>query len=227
MYVDFHSHILPQADHGSENIEMSLSQLSFAACAGVDTIIATPHYYMEDNSVDEFLDRREKAYEQLSKKNESGIRIIKAAEVQIVGDILHLPDLQKLCIEGTNAILLEFPPEPWPYWIYDTVVQIKEERGLVPICAHIDRYSPRGCEKILRTDAYVQINASAFYGIGYRKRYFSKLISENRIHFLGSDSHCSGERAYKEFSKAVKRLSRQMPAITENSRKLLAKGELK
>lgn len=42
MYVDFHSHILPKADHGSESVEMSLMQLYCAEKAGVDTIVATP-----------------------------------------------------------------------------------------------------------------------------------------------------------------------------------------
>ena len=39
MLVDFHSHILPRADHGSDSIETSLCQLESAAKAGVDTTI--------------------------------------------------------------------------------------------------------------------------------------------------------------------------------------------
>ena len=39
MFVDFHSHILPGADHGSQNIRTSLAQLRHAAAAGVDTIV--------------------------------------------------------------------------------------------------------------------------------------------------------------------------------------------
>ncbi len=225
MYVDFHSHVLPRADHGSRNTETSLSQLAHAARAGIDTIVATPHYYIDEETVEEFLKRRERSFRRLSEVNSSGIKIIKAAEVQIGIGLSDLPELPELCIEGTKYILLEFPPEPWPHWIYDSVEEIRRKRGLIPICAHIDRYSPRGCEKILKTGAYVQINASAFWGFGSRKRFFSKLISENSIHVLGSDAHGDGKDAYREFSKAVKRLSKLMPQVTENSRKILAKSE--
>ena len=227
MFVDFHSHILPRADHGSDSIETSLLQLQNAAKAGVDTIIATPHYYIEDNTIEEFLDRREKSFLELSKANDSGIEILRAAEVQIAIGVSELPDLPKLCIEGTNYILLEFPPEPWPYWIYNAVGEIRGKRGLVPICVHIDRYSPRGCEKILKTGAFVQINASAFSGFSWRRRYFSKLISEGSVHLLGSDAHGDGSAEYGDFAKAAKKLNKLMPHITENSRKILAKSEQK
>ena len=227
MFVDFHSHILPRADHGSDSTEMSLLQLENAAKAGVDTIIATPHYYIDDNTIEEFLNRREKAFEELSKVNDSGIRIIKASEVQIAIGLSELPDLPKLCIEGTNYILLEFPQEPWPYWIYNAVEEIREKRGLVPICVHIDRYSPRGRAKILKTGAFVQINASALSGFSCRKKCFVKLISENAVHLLGSDAHGDGQAEYKEFKKAVMRVKKFMPRITETSRKILASSEIK
>ncbi|MEE3459824.1 MAG: CpsB/CapC family capsule biosynthesis tyrosine phosphatase, partial [Candidatus Faecousia sp.] len=41
--IDFHAHILPGADHGSDGLETSLRQLALAEEAGVDTIVATPH----------------------------------------------------------------------------------------------------------------------------------------------------------------------------------------
>lgn len=226
MLVDFHSHILPRADHGSDSIETSLCQLENAAKAGVDIIIATPHYYIEDNTIEEFLARREKAFEALSNANNTGIKIIRAAEVQIAIGLSDLPDLSKLCIEGTKHILLEFPAEPWPYWIYNAVKEISA-RGLVPICVHIDRYSPRGRAKILKTGALVQINASAFSGFSCRKRMFKKLISEGSVHFLGSDAHGDGSAEYGDFAKAAKKLNKLMPQIAENSRKILAKSEQK
>ena len=35
MFIDFHSHILPAADHGSANLETSLKQVALAKEAGV------------------------------------------------------------------------------------------------------------------------------------------------------------------------------------------------
>jgi len=40
-------------------------QLYCAERAGVDTIVATPHLYPAEDTVDAFLERREKAYEKL------------------------------------------------------------------------------------------------------------------------------------------------------------------
>ncbi|MBR3848822.1 MAG: capsular polysaccharide biosynthesis protein [Oscillospiraceae bacterium] len=225
MYVDFHSHILPGADHGSLNIKTSLAQLRYAKAAGVDTIVATPHFYIEEDSVESFLTRREEAFSLLRENNDSGIEIVKASEVQLAIGISELPDLSKLCIGDTKHILLEFPPEPWPYWMFDFVSDIIEKRGLSPIIAHIDRYSERGREKLLSLPAKFQMNAESVIGFGKAKRENLSLARKGSVHVLGSDTHGRGESSYKAFSKAVKKIGAPMEQITEISRKILAKGE--
>lgn len=227
MYVDFHSHILPGADHGSPNLKTSLAQLRHAKEADVDTIIATPHFYIEEDSVKSFLERREAAFSYLEENNDSGIKIIKGAEVQLAIGLSELEGLEKLCIGDTKHILLEFPPEPWPYWMFDFVSDIIEKRGLIPIIAHIDRYSERGREKILSLSAMFQLNAESVVGFGREKKENLTLARQGRIHALGSDTHGSGESSYKAFSKAVKRIGEPIEQITDISRKILAKGELK
>ncbi len=227
MYVDFHSHVLPGADHGSLSLKTSLAQLRHAKEAGVDTIVATPHFYIEEDTVESFLERREKAFETLSENNSSGIRIIKGAEVQLAIGISELPNLEKLCIGDTKYILLEFPEEPWPYWIFDFVSDIIEKRGLTPIIAHIDRYSERGREKLLSLPVKFQMNAEATLGFGKAKRDNLNLIRDGKIHVFGSDTHGSGEKSYKDFSKAIKKIGPSFDRITSISRKILAEGELK
>lgn len=227
MYVDFHSHILPNADHGSESVEMSLMQLYCAEQAGVDTIVATPHFYPSEDTVDAFVERREKAYDELKKAGFHGMKIVKAAEVQIGIDIEKLPDLDKLCIEGTNFILVEFPPEPWPYWLCDSVKAIARDRRLRPICAHIDRYSHIGRDKIMDMNFDVQINASAFLDSRRYRNYYLDLIADDAVHILGSDTHGDGRESYKKFSAAIKKIGKLMPYMTENARKILTAGEKK
>jgi len=221
MFVDFHSHILPGADHGSQNIRTSLAQLRHAAAAGVDTIVATPHFYIEEDTVDEFLKRREEAFALLSENNESGIEIIKAAEVQLAIGISELCGLEKLCIGDTKYILLEFPPEPWPYWMFDFVSDIIEKRALLPIIAHIDRYSERGREKLLSLGVKYQVNASSLIGFCSTKKKLLGLVKSGAVDVLGSDTHGSGEVSYKLFSKATKKLGDSALQIAENSRKIL------
>lgn len=226
MYVDFHSHILPCADHGSESLEMSLAQLHNALKAGVDTIVATPHFYANEDTVEQFLLRREKAYNELVSAGTYGIDIVKAAEVRLVTGIETLDGLEKLCIEGTNYILIEFPNEPWPCGILDSVAEIVRVRRLRPICAHIDRYSHLGREKILRLNVDVQINASAFLDSRRYRKYYLSLVADDSVHVLGSDTHGDGKLTYKDFSAAVKKIGEFMPYMTKNARKILASGKV-
>ena len=57
--VDFHSHILPDMDDGSDSLETSLAMLRASRAAGVDLMVATSHYYRRKESIGEFLERRE------------------------------------------------------------------------------------------------------------------------------------------------------------------------
>ena len=225
MYVDFHSHVLPAADHGSDGIGMSLSQVKFARRAGVDTIVATPHFYPDEETVSEFLERREAAYNELCREDLGGVRVIKAAEVQLAPGIEELPELLDLCIEGTNYILLEFPMEPFQDWQLHAVKEIQKTRGLRPIIAHIDRYSRKSREKILNLNVDVQINCSAFLHERKRKVHFLDLIAEDSVHILGSDTHGDGKTSYKNFRKAAKKIGKLLPYMMENSRKILAKSK--
>ena len=135
--------------------------------------------------------------------------------------------LEKLCIGDTKYILLEFPPEPWPYWIFDFVSDIREKRGLKPIIAHIDRYSHIGRDKIMDMNFDVQINASAFLDSRRYRNYYRDLVADDAVHILGSDAHGDGRDAYKKFSAAVKKIGKLMPYMTENARKILSAGEKK
>ncbi len=221
MYVDFHSHILPCVDHGSDGVETSLRQLGYACSANIDTIVATPHFYPQIDTVEDFLDRRKKAFEELSEHDLSGIKIIQAAEVMISAGIEGLEGLEKLCIEGTNYILLELPQEPWPFWIAEAAYRIAATRNLRPICAHIDRYSREGQDKILEMGVDVQLNADALVS-GIMRRYkFKKLADQGYIHILGSDAHGEGEIAYSNFALAMKCLGPMAEQMTNNARKIL------
>lgn len=225
MYVDFHSHILPGADHGSEGIEMSLSQIKFARRAGVDTIVATPHFYPDQETVSEFLSRREAAYRELVSNDLGGIRIVKAAEVQLASGIETLPELSELCIEGTDYILLEFPMEPFQDWQFHAVKEIARQRRLRPIIAHIDRYSRKSREKLLKLNVDIQINSSAFLHERKKRVQYLDLIAEDSVHILGSDTHGDGKASYKDFRKATKKIGKLLPYMMENSRKILVRSK--
>lgn len=63
--IDFHSHVLPGIDDGSRNIETSIEMLRLSRNAGVDRMIATPHFYADEDRIEHFLEKREHAYQSL------------------------------------------------------------------------------------------------------------------------------------------------------------------
>ena len=82
--VDFHTHILPGIDDGSKDVEMSLAMLAAEKDQKVDKIIATPHFYAKQDSVQKFLERRRASYERLMhaySRDTEQIPILLGAEV--------------------------------------------------------------------------------------------------------------------------------------------------
>ena len=49
--LDYHAHVLPGCDHGSDGVETSRKQLAMAAAAGIRTVCATPHFYPHKESI--------------------------------------------------------------------------------------------------------------------------------------------------------------------------------
>lgn len=45
--IDFHSHVLPGIDDGSDCVEESLEMLHTAKNQGVSTMLATPHFMLK------------------------------------------------------------------------------------------------------------------------------------------------------------------------------------
>ena len=58
---DFHTHILPGMDDGAADVSTAVAMIRKLQEQGVERIVLTPHYYAENESVEEFLERREEA----------------------------------------------------------------------------------------------------------------------------------------------------------------------
>ena len=65
--IDFHSHVLPGIDDGSDCVEESLEMLHTAKIKELVRCWLRHIFYAQDVSVDHFLEKRKKAYDTLKR----------------------------------------------------------------------------------------------------------------------------------------------------------------
>ena len=65
MVTDFHTHVLPGMDDGSASLSESIAMLREAFQQGITHVVATPHFYPQKDSPEEFLRRRQVAEDRL------------------------------------------------------------------------------------------------------------------------------------------------------------------
>ena len=198
MLTDYHCHILPGMDDGAHDIATSLEMIEIMKEQGVERLIATPHFYAhEERSVEEYLLRRQYAYESIA-DNAVIPDILLGAEVAVEHGISKISGIDKLAIEDTGFILMELPYRGYEEWMSEEISAIASEYGLTVILAHIHRYieyyTPEDLELILKTDAVFQINNEAF-SIRRDKKLVKQLIKDGRRLVFGSDAHNAGGRS--------------------------------
>ncbi len=206
--LDYHSHILPGCDHGSNGLETSLRQLEMATSAGIKTICATPHFYPHRESVETFLSRRaETAKLLLDNKQEDAPSIQLGAEVLICDGMETLEGLPLLCREGTNELLLEMPFYDWPDSIWDTLYLLLERQDIQVVLAHADRYPKESIEQLIADGVPLQLNAECLTKPLKRRRYLS-WIENGYVKYLGSDIHMLGN-GYSDWGKCRRLLEKK------------------
>ena len=211
--VDFHSHILPAMDDGSKSVEESLELLHLLKNQGVETVVASSHYYPEIEAVEEFLSRRKKSFNSLSSVLANDLpEIVLGAEVKFYPGISRMTDIEKLCIEGTNLLLLEMPFCYWTEFTVKEVINLSNMKNLKIVLAHIDRYlsfqNDAIWRRLLENGILMQVNADSFLNFFTRIKIMS-FIKNQYIHFLGSDCHNLISRSPK-IGDAAKIVSKKM-----------------
>lgn len=191
--IDWHSHILPKMDDGSNDVTESIKLLKMLAEQGVDIVAATPHFNADAEPAEQFLNRRDASYQLLSSQLPECVpKIILGAEVKYYSGIGKMHALKQLRIEGTKLLLLEMPVSKWTEYTVRELVEIAGIGDLTVMLAHMERYLPFQSasvwELLYRKNILMQVNASFFADFRTRHKAFS-LLSKGRIHFIGSDCH--------------------------------------
>ncbi len=217
--IDFHSHILPGVDDGSGSTEESVQLLSALQEQGVDTVAATPHFYATQRTPSRFLERREEALGRLRDSLSGRFpEIICGAEVLYFPGVSRMEELPRLCLEGTNLLLLEMPFESWSEGMIREVHDLSRSGRFTLMLAHVERYysmQPASVwDGLLEAGVLMQSNADFFLHLRTRRKAL-KLMREGRIHLLGSDCHNMRSRPprMREAAQIIeKRLGREVLA---------------
>lgn len=201
--IDFHTHILPGIDDGSRDIDMTEKMLRLEQSMGVSHIYATPHFYAHRRSIESFLERRNRALEKtkevLSREPDLP-QVTAGAEVYYFTGIGRAKQLEALCIEGTDILLLELPFAQWHSDILEDISELMSKRGLHIILAHVERYeqfqkSRHVWDRLLDMPLTIQLNCENIIDSGsiFRRNHMHKtsmeLLSRYDNILIGSDCH--------------------------------------
>lgn len=208
-FLDIHSHILPGIDDGAKNTKEALLMLESLRTQGVTAVVLTPHFDASFDNIEQFTELRDRSYKKLlrSLEDKPHPQIFLGAEVLYFPGMGKSEDIHRLCIEGTNYILIEFGNVAFNQTVCEDLINIVEEQGLVPIIAHFERYFL--LKKYKNLLGFVasgmgigQINASSLFTKGGDKRWAKKLIKKDIASLIGSDAHSVDTRP-PEIKKAL------------------------
>lgn len=198
--TDLHTHILPGMDDGARDADESIVMLRQERAQGVDTVVLTPHFYRDRETPDQFLQRRAKAFEELTlrlrelppEEQQTLPRLILGAEVAWNHALLDCEKISELCIGQTKNLLLEMPFIPWSDHTIHLIYNLMGQTGITPVIAHLERYLKSQylgrVRQVLEMGVPIQISADILqYPLARRK--VMKLLRREQVHLLASDCH--------------------------------------
>lgn len=199
--IDIHCHILPGIDDGAQTVEHSLELINASLRNGVTEFVFTPHFYSERMTAEEFIDRRKVAEQilrsALQRKEMNPIRFKVGSEIAFTPLLAEMP-LDKLCIAGTNYLLLELQPLFQPLDVEGLIKRLRN-KGYIPILAHIERFQYIENEPLLlyswiKAGALAQVNAGWVLKDRRALKRVEQYFKWNLIHLMASDTHSVEER---------------------------------
>lgn len=191
--TDIHTHALPGVDDGAKNIDESLEMLRYSYCGGVNKCYLTPHCVIHTHTaIESFISVRNEAFAALcahTRRMSDVPKLCVGAEVYCDHDISRHSEIDKLCLEGTKMMLVEFPLDgkrrPISEWVYSL-----NAKGITVVAAHVERYADTAkiLEETKGLDIVYQINASSFLHLSSRRK-LKKILQCHGRFIAASDMH--------------------------------------
>ena len=127
----------------------------------------------------------------------------------------NLPNLDKLCLGNSRILLLELPFSDFDRGVTRTIRSLIDADYQI-LLAHADRYSPEDINSILMPGVKIQLHAKSLATLFKNKQLYS-WISDGWVVALGSDIHNADEQAYKQFTKAQKKIGAALDGLIRES----------
>ncbi len=198
---DIHSHILPGIDDGAKSVNHSVAIAEDMLSQGIQGVIATPHMYpgRYENDIDSIQSSFHEYVTHVADHEVNGLPIKFAAEVHLCSEImlwLEKDQLPYLAVDGEKKfLLLEFPTSQLPVAAINLCKWLIGN-NVIPVIAHPERYkywqrNSSGLKRFIDMGCLTQVTAGSLVG-QFRDSAAElaiKLISENKVHYVASDTH--------------------------------------
>ncbi|MCK8827677.1 hypothetical protein MWH25_07965 [Natroniella acetigena] len=200
--IDLHTHILPKADDGPDDLAEAVEIAKESERQGVKKIIATPHYVEGEYQFgpDEIKKRVVALQEELARAGVE-LEVLVGSEVYLTADLgKKVRDGLVTPLNGSRYLLVEFPMRKLPSFV-DEVLYDLQVLGFTPVIAHPERYhdvmeDPNLLYRWVKDGALAQLNAGSLLGkFGSRVQETAEILVEHDlVQLLGSDLHSNGYR---------------------------------
>jgi protein-tyrosine phosphatase len=221
--IDIHSHIIPNIDDGSQDLDQSLEQLKSMEAGGMQEVFLTSHYFRGHYHYSRAeYDAKKDALTQAAREAGIGLKLHSGFEIFIQPGIVEDIREKQLTMGDSTYVLVESELNGLPTDFYDNIYPLLRA-GYRPILAHAERYvsimkKPARARELNDRNIYVQTNAGALVGLyGEKVRQTAWTLIENGwTHFVASDDHVRGD--YRVMFEAYQLIAQR---IDEHTAKLL------
>lgn len=200
-FIDSHTHLLPGMDDGAKDVGESEQMILSLREQGIEEVFLTSHYYSHRESVNKFLRRRERSFCLLKSVLEHyNMKYRLGAEVYAIPAIFNYSNLDDLCIEGTDLLLLEMSsPKSDPEHEINIIKEIYSRYSVDVLLAHIDRYpfmmKRKVFNRFVSVGVHMQLNLDFLDADFLTRKKCLKYLRQGHIQFLATDCHSmTGDR---------------------------------